>query len=166
MLDLRSWDLVDQIAIPTIAIKSSQNFSEGTRARECEDNGNEDELWYVFPMHCLTVVTKSRCLRTALFSYSFHPLSPTSIVPQIQIRTQVTQVTPPKPLKKKQLRKLEELKRKEEEEAKKEITVDSVDWSKVDLSTITIPEPAHPEPQLQYENGRTFHKHPHSYFPS
>jgi hypothetical protein len=61
---------------------------------------------------------------------------------------------------------LEEKERQELEKKQQEITIDTVDWSKVDLSAITLPKPAHPEPELQYENGRTFHKHPNSYHPS
>jgi hypothetical protein len=37
---------------------------------------------------------------------------------------------------------------------------DSINWRKVDLSQITIPQPKFPEPQLHYEDGRTFFKHP------
>lgn len=38
-----------------------------------------------------------------------------------------------------------------------------INWSDVDLSKVSLPAPRKPEPQLQYENGRDFFKHPHRY---
>jgi hypothetical protein len=38
--------------------------------------------------------------------------------------------------------------------------VDKIDWSLVDFSQIELPARA-PEPKYHYEDGRTFHKHPH-----
>jgi hypothetical protein len=35
-----------------------------------------------------------------------------------------------------------------------------INWNKVDFDAIQIPEPKNPEPQLHYENGKTYHKHP------
>jgi hypothetical protein len=38
---------------------------------------------------------------------------------------------------------------------------DGVDWSQINLSDVSLPPSRHPEPQLHYEDGRTFYKHPH-----
>ena len=38
---------------------------------------------------------------------------------------------------------------------------DNIDWDLVNLSQVEFPTPRFPEPKVHYEDGRTFHKHPH-----
>jgi len=38
---------------------------------------------------------------------------------------------------------------------------ENIDWDLVDVSQIEFPTPRFPEPKVHYEDGRTFHKHPH-----
>jgi len=81
------------------------------------------------------------------------------ILPSIQVRTRVTQQQlpsqPKKKLKRSQSRKLQE-------ELAKPLSK-RIKWKEVDLSAVKLPEPRMPEPQLHFENGRTFYKHPLRY---
>lgn len=86
----------------------------------------------------------------------------------MQVRTQVTQVKLPKPQKKHTPAKQGPTNTKASAakvlkgtETKKKESPNEVDWNQVDLSEVSLPPPRHPEPQLHYEDGRTFYKHPH-----
>ena len=98
-----------------------------------------------------------------------------SILPcSTQVRTQVTKAKPPKPQKNESTpakpsatktkgfeAKASAEKGSKRHEAEKKVSPDGVDWSKIDLSEVSLQPPRHPEPQLHYEDGRTFYKHPH-----
>ena len=87
----------------------------------------------------------------------------------MQVRTQVTQVKLLKPQKKEHTpakqaptnTNASATKGLKGTGAKKKESPNEVDWSQVDISEVSLPPPRHPEPQLHYEDGRTFYKHPH-----